>query len=45
MPRLSNHGGMWPVASVTALGHVNDNSLPESIVSPFAKERQWLSRV
>lgn len=33
---LSNHSGMWPLATVTAPGHLNDNSLPESTVSPFA---------
>lgn len=29
MPGLCNRGGMWPVATVTAPGHINDHSLPD----------------
>lgn len=40
VPELSNPTGMWPVATVIAPGHLNDNSLPESIASLFAVGRR-----
>ena len=44
MPELSNPTGIWPVATVIAPGHLNDNSLPESGLLLFAMGRpRWLS--
>lgn len=45
VPEMSNPTGMWPVATVIAPGHLNDNSLPEYRVSLSALGRHWLSCV